>query len=99
MTFEVFVKRAREGAVHAGSVAAADRDAALVFAHEQFGRRGAWREIWVVPRDQIAALDAAEVPGPAFDRSYRSMAGYKHVERRWLEIDLVAERRREGLRA
>ncbi|HVB10466.1 MAG TPA: hypothetical protein VNM16_08905 [Bacillota bacterium] len=98
MIYEVFVKPAAKGAEHAGSVAAATADAALAFAHEQFGRRGAWVEIWVVPRDQITVMEAADVPSAQFDRSYRLMAGYKHVERKWREIDLAAARREEGLR-
>jgi 1,2-phenylacetyl-CoA epoxidase PaaB subunit len=96
--YEVFIKQAAKAAVYAGSVAAATPDAALAFAHEQFGRRGTWEELWVVPRDQITVMESADVPGPAFDRSYRLMAGYKHVERRWREIDLAGARREEGLR-
>jgi ring-1,2-phenylacetyl-CoA epoxidase subunit PaaB len=99
MIYEVFVREAGKAAVHGGSLAAATADAALAFAHEQFGRRGAWEEIWVVPRDQIAVMEAADVPGPAFDRSYRLVDGYRHVERRWREVDLARARQREGLRA
>jgi 1,2-phenylacetyl-CoA epoxidase PaaB subunit len=98
--FEVFLRGAGEdGCRHVGSVLAATTEAALVFAHEQFGRRGAWREIWVAPRDAIGVLDASAVPGPAFDRSYRSIAGYRDVQRRWREVGLAEARRREGLRS
>ena len=98
MIYEVFVREAKQAAQHAGSVAASSPDAALAFAHEQFGRRGAWEEIWVAPRDQIAVMEAADLPGPAFDRSYRLMAGYKHIIQKWREIDLAGARQSEGLR-
>jgi phenylacetate-CoA oxygenase PaaH subunit len=98
MIYEVFVRAAGKAAAHAGSVSAATAESALAFAHEQFGRRGAWEEIWAVPRAALAVMESAEVPGPAFDRSYRLMAGYKHVERKWREINLAGVRQSEGLR-
>ncbi len=98
MIYEIFVKAAGKAAEHSGSVTAATADAALVFAHEQFGRRGAWEEIWAVPRASLAVMTSSDTPGPAFDRSYRLMAGYKHIIQKWREIDLAGERQREGLR-
>ena len=76
--YEVF-RREKAGApmVHAGTVAAASPDLALIYARESFGRRGESQALWVVPRAAVIALDDADILAPALDRSYRSVEGYR----------------------
>ena len=54
--YEVFHQQARgEPHVHVGSVHATDPEAAILLAKEQFGRRQACVNLWVVPVEAITA--------------------------------------------
>lgn len=78
--FEVFHQQARgEPHVHVGSVHASDAEMALLMAKEQFARRQACVNLWVVPAEAISAT--AYVDDDIFtrgtDKSYRESWGYK----------------------
>jgi ring-1,2-phenylacetyl-CoA epoxidase subunit PaaB len=83
-TFEVFIqpKRGKQHQ-HAGSVHASDPEMALVLAKEQFGRRLAVVNMWVVKTADIYAFNYededmfATIP----DKSYREASGYKTREK------------------
>lgn len=84
MIFEVFHQSARgEPHVHVGSVHAPDGDAALMLAKEQFGRRQACVNIWVVPAEAIVATsyEDADIFEHATDKSYREAFGYETTKR------------------
>ncbi len=78
--FEVFHQQARgEPHIHVGSVHASDAEMALVLAKEQFARRQACVNLWVVP---VAAITAThyeddDIFDRATDKSYRESWGYK----------------------
>lgn len=78
--FEVFHQQARGDAhVHVGSVHAPDAEMALIMAKEQFARRQACVNLWVVPAAAITATeyeDADMFLHPS-DKSYRESWGYK----------------------
>jgi ring-1,2-phenylacetyl-CoA epoxidase subunit PaaB len=74
IVFEVFRQERRgQPFAHAGSVAAPDASFAEAYAREQYGRRGESVALWVVPRDQITAIE--EFPDE-FDLKYRRVDGY-----------------------
>ena len=58
MIFEVF-RQERKGQPfqHAGSVEAANREFADVYAREQYGRRGESEALWIAPRSAIHAIE------------------------------------------
>ena len=72
--YEVF-RQERKGQAfqHAGSVEAADAEFAEVYAREQYGRRGESEALWLVPRDEIHAV---EDWADEFDLKYRRVDGY-----------------------
>jgi phenylacetate-CoA oxygenase PaaH subunit len=80
--YEVF-RRDKAGAamVHAGSVAAASDELALIYAREVYGRRGESLALWVVPRAAVLALDDPDMLSPAIERGYRSVEGYRMREK------------------
>ncbi len=79
-TYEVFVQP-KSGAqpVHEGSLHAADHDMALIFAKEQFARRGDCYNIWVVKTSNVYTLSAGD--SDMFDtlseKKYRNPSGFK----------------------
>ena len=78
--FEVFHQQERgEAHVHVGSVHACDAEMALVLAKEQYTRRQACVNLWVVPAEAITASNYADgdMFDPATDKSYRESWGYK----------------------
>jgi len=82
--YEVFHQQARgEPHVHVGSVHATDPDAAILLAKEQFGRRQACVNLWVVPTDAITATayEDADIFQPGTDKSYREAFGYETTKR------------------
>lgn len=81
MIWEVFRQEERGGYhTHCGNVHAPDREMALMFAQVQHGRRKPTTSLWVVPKDEIAEVDADETEfGGTTDKSYRWVAGYQHV--------------------
>jgi ring-1,2-phenylacetyl-CoA epoxidase subunit PaaB len=82
--FEVFHQKARgEHHAHVGSVHAPDAEMALVLAKEQYARRMACVNLWVVRADHIHASDYADSDmfAHATDKSYREAFGYKVGEK------------------
>ena len=78
--YEVFHQKARgEHHVHVGSVHAPDPEMALLLAKEQFARRAACANLWVVRSDHIHATDYRDEDMflHATDKSYREAFGYK----------------------
>ena len=82
--FEVFHQQARgEPHVHVGSIHAPDGDSALMLAKEQFGRRQACVNMWVVPAEAIIATEYedADLFEHGTDKSYREAFGYETTRR------------------
>ena len=78
--FEVFHQQARgEPHVHVGSVHAPDAEMAIILAKEQYCRRQACVNIWVVPASAIlaTAYENDDIFERATDKSYRESWGYK----------------------
>lgn len=75
---------------HGGSVLAPDRELALHYARELFGRRQESRRLWVVRRADIAELDDEDLLQPPLDRSFKKPGGYVMREK------LAAARERSG---
>lgn len=77
--YEVFHQQARgDPHVHVGSVHAPDPEMALVLAKEQYTRRQACVNLWVVPAEAIAATkyEDADMFERHIDKSYRESWGY-----------------------
>lgn len=82
--YEVFHQRSRgEHHVHVGSVHAPNPQMALVLAKEQYARRMACVNLWVVKASDIRASDYADQDmfGHATDKSYREAYGYKVMKK------------------
>jgi ring-1,2-phenylacetyl-CoA epoxidase subunit PaaB len=82
--FEVFHQSTRgEPHVHVGSVHAPDAETAVLLAKEQFSRRQACVNIWVVPADAITATsyEDADMFQHGTDKSYREAFGYETTKR------------------
>ena len=82
--FEVFHQQSRgEPHVHVGSVHAPDAETALILAKEQFSRRQACVNIWVVPAEAIlaTAYEDADIFQHGTDKSYREAFGYETTKR------------------
>ncbi len=82
--FEVFHQTLRgEPHVHVGSIHATDGDTALLLAKEQFGRRQACVNMWVVPTEAIISTEYedADLFQPGTDKSYREAFGYETTKR------------------
>lgn len=82
--FEVFHQQSRgEPHIHVGSVHAPDGEAALLMAKEQFGRRQACVNIWVVPTEAITQTryEDADIFEHGTDKSYREAFGYETTKR------------------
>lgn len=82
--FEVFHQTVRgEPHVHVGSVHAPDAETAILMAKEQFARRQACVNIWVVAADAITATtyEDADIFEHGTDKSYREAFGYETTKR------------------
>ncbi|HLE30468.1 MAG TPA: 1,2-phenylacetyl-CoA epoxidase subunit PaaB [Anaerolineales bacterium] len=82
--YEVFHQKARgEQHVHVGSVHAPNPEMALVLAKEQYARRMACVNLWVVKASDIHASEYADQDmfRHATDKSYREAYGYKVVKK------------------
>lgn len=82
--FEVFHQQARgEPHVHVGAVHAPDAATAIVMAKEQYCRRQACVNLWVVPSEAIAATEYedADMFQAGTDKSYREAFGYETTKR------------------
>lgn len=78
--YEVFHQQARgEPHVHVGSVHAPDAEMALILAKEQYCRRQACVNLWVVPASAITATsyENDDIFERVTDKSYRESWGYK----------------------
>lgn len=86
-TYEVF-HQAKTGArlIHVGSLHAPSPEMALVFAKEQFGRRGTTTDLWVVRTTDIFTLQRKDMDifATVQEKLYREPAGYKEV-RKYIE--------------
>ena len=83
-TYEVFHQKKRgDQHIHVGIVHAANPEMALLFAKEQYARRGVSVNIWVVKTAQVYSSDYADsdifetVP----EKIYREAGGYKVMEK------------------
>lgn len=79
-TYQVFHQRKR-GEKHSsvGIVHAPSAEMALVFAKEQYGRRGETVNMWIVNTSDVLAMDYDDydVFATTPDKMYRDPAGYK----------------------
>jgi phenylacetate-CoA oxygenase PaaH subunit len=75
--WEVF-QQAKEGDPmrHGGNVLAPDRELAVHYARELFGRRNESTRLWVVRRSDIAVLEDPDLLDPPLDRSFKKPGGY-----------------------
>lgn len=83
-TFEVFLQEKRgKFHQHVGSVHAPDQEMALVFAKEQFARRGKCVNMWVVKTTDIFAFQLADEDMFATtpDKQHREAGMYKVRDR------------------
>ena len=61
---------------HGGNVLAPDRELAVHYARELFGRRNESSRLWVVRRADIAVLEDPDLLDPPLDRSFKKPGGY-----------------------
>lgn len=83
-TYEVFHQKKRgDQHMHVGIVHAANPEMALLFAKEQFGRRGTSVNIWVVRTCDVFSTeyDDADVFETVPEKMYREAGGYKVMEK------------------
>ncbi|MFA6260454.1 MAG: hypothetical protein WC760_03235 [Bacteroidia bacterium] len=83
-TFEVFHQRKRgEQHIHVGIVHAPNPEMALLFAKEQYGRRGVSVNIWVVCTRQVFSsdYDDSDIFDTVPEKVYREAGGYKVMEK------------------
>ena len=75
--WEVF-QQAKDGDPmrHGGNVLAPDRELALHYARELFGRRSESSRLWVIRRADIAVLEDPDLLNPPLDRSFKKPGGY-----------------------
>ncbi len=79
-TYEVFTQKKRGAQhLHVGSLHAAGHEMALVLAKEQYGRRDACFNIWVVKTTNVFALNTEDEDMFANnrDKKYRLSSGFK----------------------
>lgn len=78
-TFEVF-HQSKTGAhhVHVGIVHAPNPEMALLLAKEQYGRRGATTNIWVVDTKHVVAMESndADIFATTPEKTYRDVGAY-----------------------
>ena len=95
MTWEVFHQTKRGAAhIHVGSVHAPDADMAILMAKEQFARRQACVNLWVVPTQAIhaTAYEDDDMFEHGTDKSYREAFGYRVRDRiRAAQTDELAD--------
>ena len=78
--YEVFHQQARgEPHIYVGTIHATDPEMALLLAKEQYTRRQACVNLWVVPADAITAskYEDDDIFERGTDKSYRESWGYK----------------------
>lgn len=83
-TYEVFHQKKRgQQHVHVGIVHAPNAELALVYAKEQFARRGETANLWVVPSSCVAATEYEDddIFVTTSEKLYRDPATYKVMDR------------------
>lgn len=94
INWEVFHQAKRGAAhIHVGSVHAPDAEMAILMAKEQFARRQACVNLWVVPSSVIhaTAYEDADMFEHGTDKAYREAFGYRVRDRiRAAQADEVA---------
>lgn len=83
-TYEVFHQKKRgDQHIHAGIVHAPNAEMALLFAKEQYGRRGLSVNIWVVKTSNVFAsdYDDADIFETVPEKQYREAGGYKVMDK------------------
>ncbi len=93
-TYEVFHQKKRgQQHVHVGIVHAPNPDMALIYAKEQYARRGETANLWVVPSDQVFATDYLDqdIFTTTEEKHYRDPGTYKVMDR----IKAYKERRKQ----
>lgn len=83
-TYEVFHQKKRgQQHQHVGIVHAPNSEMALLYAKEQYSRRGVTANLWVVPSNCIFATEYADddIFDTAQEKDYRDPAAYKVMER------------------
>lgn len=83
-TYEVFHQKKRgQQHVHVGIVHAPDSELALIYAKEQFARRGQTSNLWVVASKNVAATAYADddIFTTTEEKLYRDPATYKVMDR------------------
>ncbi len=86
ITFEVFQQQKSGGHhIHVGSVHAPNIEMALLFAKEQYGRRGKSTGMWVVPTNAVVTFsdDDLDMFETTPEKKYREVGAYmvrKRVE-------------------
>jgi len=75
--WEVF-RQEKEGdpMTHGGSVLAPDRELAMHYAREMYGRRQESVRLWIVRRADIDVLGDPDLLDPPLDRSFKKPGGY-----------------------
>lgn len=83
-TFEVFhQKRRGQQHVHVGIVHAPNADMALLYAKEQYARRGVTSNLWVVPSQAVTATEYfdEDIFSTTPEKVYRDPAVYKVMDK------------------
>jgi ring-1,2-phenylacetyl-CoA epoxidase subunit PaaB len=83
-TYEVFHQKKRgDQHMHVGIVHAPNPEMALLFAKEQFGRRGISVNIWVVKTTMVftTGYDDSDIFDTVPDKQYREAGGYKVMDK------------------
>lgn len=83
-TYEVFHQKKRgDQHMHVGIVHAANPEMALLFAKEQYGRRGLSVNIWVVKTRDVFTTDYedADIFETVPEKMFREAGGYKVMEK------------------
>jgi ring-1,2-phenylacetyl-CoA epoxidase subunit PaaB len=83
-TFQVFHQKKRgQQHVHVGIVHAPNPDMALLYAKEQYARRGETTNIWVVQTDDVYATEYLDddIFETTKEKLYRDPSAYKVMER------------------
>lgn len=83
-TFEVFHQKKRgQQHVHVGIVHAPNADMALLYAKEQYSRRGTTSNLWVVPSSCVTATEYfdEDIFETTKEKTYRDPGVYKVMDR------------------
>ena len=97
MIWEIFRKEKPGGYhIHCGNVHAPNRELAQLFAQIQHGRRKPVDNLWVVPQEEITAIDADEGTfGGTTDKSYRWAMTYTQIDAHFAEEVAASEQEQE----